>query len=300
MDHGLPSEQFERHRAYLQAVAYRMLGSKAEAEDAVQEAWLRLMRADDAAISNMAAWLTTVVGRVCIDMLRSRRTRREDSLEIHGPEVARRSDETGDDPEQQALIADSVGLALMVVLDTLAPAERLAFVLHDMFGVPYGEIALILQRTEEAARQLASRARRRVRGAPVPENADPSRRREIVAAFLTAARAGDFDALLTLLDPDVVFRIDPGSRPWVGPTLFVGRNDVARHSAIQGPQFASVCRVALVDGGPGVIAETAVGVIGVAAISVAHGLICAIELHLDPSQVPYRDFPDGDTAPTGR
>src|SRR5215210_8196130 len=206
-EHDWLADRFEEHRGHLRAVAYRMLGSVSEADDAIQESWLRLSRADTSNVENLGGWLTTVVGRVCLDMLRSRTSRREEPLDTQLPErtVSRAE---GGDPEQEAILADSVGLALLVVLETLAPAERLAFVLHDLFAVPFDEIAPIVGRTPTAARQLASRARRRVQGAAavpaaVPE-AEFSRQREVVAAFLAAARGGDFDALLALLDPDVV------------------------------------------------------------------------------------------------
>src|SRR5215475_5928878 len=194
------AEQFEEERPRLERVAYRMLGSRADAEDAVQEAWLRLHRADADAVSNLGGWLTTVVARVCLDALRTRRSRNE-TAEPSWEIVA------DDDPAEEALLADSVGLALLVVLDTLTPGERLAFVLHDMFAVPFDEIGAILERSPEAARQLASRARRRVRGAPAPDTAEVGRQRELVDAFLAASRAGDFDALVAVLHPDVVFRV---------------------------------------------------------------------------------------------
>src|SRR5437899_7480078 len=204
------TEQFEEHRAHLQAVAYRMLGSVSDAEDALQEAWVRLSRTDASAIENMAGWLTTVVGRVCVDMLRARRSRREDYVGTWLPEPIVSEDESSD-PEREALLADSVALALFVVLETLSPAERLAFVLHDMFGVSFDEIAPIVDKTPAATRQLASRARRCVRGmAPVPDP-DLARQRKVVDAFLAASRAGDFEALLEVLDPDVVFRADAAS-----------------------------------------------------------------------------------------
>ncbi|HEY2792865.1 MAG TPA: sigma-70 family RNA polymerase sigma factor, partial [Micromonosporaceae bacterium] len=200
------ADEFEAHRAHLRAVAYRMLGSATEAEDAVQEAWLRLSRADADSVDNLGGWLTTVVARICLDMLRSRKSRREEPLESS---PVRHSTA---DPEQEAVLSDSVGLALLIVLDTLAPAERLAFVLHDMFDVPFDEIAPIVDRSEAAARQLASRARRRVQGAdpdaPPDQERDAERRRAVVEAFLAAARGGDFEALLTVLDPDVVVRAD--------------------------------------------------------------------------------------------
>ena len=206
------AERFEAERTHLRAVAYRMLGSISEADDAVQETWLRLSRADSDSIENLGGWLTTVVARVCLNMLRSRTSRREEPLEVHVPDPLV-SGVAAIDPEQEALLADSVGLALLVVLDTLAPAERLAFVLHDMFAVPFDEIAAMVGRTPDAARQLASRARRRVqRDAAVPD-ADLGRQREVVDAFFAAARHGDFDALVAVLDPDVVLRSDGGGRP---------------------------------------------------------------------------------------
>src|SRR5215211_7925341 len=206
------ADRFEANRSHLRAVAYRMLGSVTEADDAVQESWLRLSRANADDVENLQAWLTTVVGRVCLDMLRARKSRREEPLGPHVPEpIVSREDAA--DPEHEALLADSVGLALLVVLETLGPAERLAFVLHDMFGVPFDEIAPIVGRSPAAARQLASRGRRRVRGAaPVPD-ADPARQRQVVDAFLAAAREGDLAALLRVLDPDVLLRADYGAVP---------------------------------------------------------------------------------------
>src|SRR5712692_5689862 len=201
------AKQFESHRPHLRAVAYRMLGSVTEAEDAVQESWLRLSRSDTETVDNLGGWLTTVVGRVCLDMLRARRSRHEDYVGTWLPEPIVSVDDESD-PEQETLLADSVGLALLVVLETLTPAERLAFVLHDMFAVPFEEIASIVGRSPAAARQLASRARRRVQGAAPPPEADRTRQREVVDAFLAASRGGDFDALLALLDPGVVLRAD--------------------------------------------------------------------------------------------
>ena len=202
------ADRFEEHRAHLRAVAYRMLGSLTEADDAVQDAWLRLSRTGPSEVENLQAWLTTVVARVCLNTLRSRNVRREESLPVHVPDPVIAS------PEEQALLADSVGLALLVVLDTLAPAERLAFVLHDMFQLPFEQIAPMVGRTPVAARQLASRARRRIKGAEVPTpDADLARQHEVVDAFFQAARAGDFDALVALLDPAVVLRLDAGAAP---------------------------------------------------------------------------------------
>ncbi len=204
------TERFEKKRRHLRAVAYRMLGSLSEADDAVQEAWLKLSRSETSAIENLDGWLTTVIGRVCLDVLRSRKSRREESFETHVPDLIV-SRENGMDPEQEALVADSIGIALFVVLETLAPAERLAFVLHDMFAVPFEEISSIVGRSSSAARQLASRARRRVRGAAVTPDVDLKQQRRVVDAFFAAVRDGDFDALIAVLDPDVVVRSDHGT-----------------------------------------------------------------------------------------
>jgi RNA polymerase sigma-70 factor (ECF subfamily) len=277
------AEQFERQRAQLNAVAYRMLGSVTEAEDAVQQTWLRLSRSQDE-IANMGGWLTTVVGRVCIDMLRARQARREDYVGTWLPEPIISTDD-GNDPEHQSVLADSVGLAMLVVLETLTPPERLAFVLHDMFGVPFDEIAPMLDRTPAATRQLASRARRSVRGAPTTADPDLAKQREVVAAFLTAARAGNFDALIDVLDPDVVFRADTGSRPQTAPALLTGATAVARHSATFGPRFATLCRPALVNGDAGIIARAPAGLIAVAGLTVINGRIAAIDLVLDPDKL---------------
>src|SRR5260221_12056159 len=210
--HNWLAQQFEAERPRLQAMAYRMLGERVEAEDAVQEVWLHLSRSDTNTISNLGGWLTTVVARVCLNMLHARKSRREESLEASVPEAVT-DGERESDPEQEMELSDSVGLALLVVLDTLAPAERLAFVLHDIFAVPFDEIAPLVERSETAARQLASRARRRVRGAETAKPADLERQRAVVDAFLAASRTGNFEALLTALDPEVVFRIDGAASP---------------------------------------------------------------------------------------
>jgi RNA polymerase sigma factor (sigma-70 family) len=278
------AEQFERHRAHLRAVAYRMLGSVSEADDAVQEAWLRLSRSGDTAIDNVGGWLTTVVGRVCIDMLRARRSRREDLVGTWLPEPVVTVDDHAD-PEQETLLADSVGLALLVVLETLTPSERLAFVLHDTFGVPFEEIAPMIDRTPAAARQLASRARRRVRGAPTVPDPDLPKQREVVEAFLAATRAGDFEALLAVLDPGVVFRIDTGARTSVAPALVSGAADVARQAATQGRKFAPLCRPALVNGAAGIVVGAPGSAFAVAGITVINGRIAAIDLILDPDKL---------------
>ncbi|HEY3482365.1 MAG TPA: sigma-70 family RNA polymerase sigma factor [Streptomyces sp.] len=262
----LLARRFEEDRPHLRAVAYRMLGSQSEAEDAVQESWLRLSRSDTSDVRNLSGWLTTVVGRVCLDMLRSRRSRGEESFELYAPEPvagagmglgmgigtgsAGQSHE-GTDPEQQALLADSVGLALLVVLETLDPAERLAFVLHDMFAVPFDDIAVIVDRTPAAARQLASRARRRVQGGAPTSEPNVTLRRTAVEAFLAAARDGDFDALVAVLDPDVITRSDAPGRPGVA-TLVRGATTVAKGAVTFGA-FARASRPALVNGGLGVV-----------------------------------------------
>ncbi len=283
-DEAWATEQFERNRAHLRAVAYRMLGSVSEAEDAVQETWLQLSRSADGAIDNMGGWLTTVIGRVCINMLRARQSRPVDYVGSRIPEPAL-TVEDGTGPEDQTLLADSVGLALLVVLETLTPAERLAFVLHDMFAVPFEQIAPMVDRTATATRQLASRARRRVRGAAPTPDADIGKQREVVAAFLAAARAGDFDALVAVLDPDVVFRVDPGSRPRAIPDLITGATAVARHTARQGPRFATLCHPAIVNGAAGIIVRTPSGPLAVAGITVVGGRIATIDLILDPDKL---------------
>jgi RNA polymerase sigma factor (sigma-70 family) len=278
------AERFEEHRPRLLSVAYRMLGSLTDAEDALQEAWLRSIRADGSAIDNVGGWLTTVVGRVCIDLLRSRQARRENLTGTWLPEpVVSRGEHT--DPEEENLLADSVGIALLVVLETLEPAERLAFVLHDMFGVPFAEIAPIVERTPEATRQIASRARRRVRGTPTTPDADLPTQRRVVTAFLTAARAGDFGALIQVLDPDVVFRVDTGGRTTLAPALLTGAVDVAEHAATHGPRFASLCRPALVNGAAGIVARNRRGrPVAVVGITVIVERISEIDLILDPAK----------------
>jgi RNA polymerase sigma factor (sigma-70 family) len=281
------AEQFEAHRAHLRAVAYRMLGSVTEADDALQESWLRLSRSDPRRIENLGGWLTTVVGRVCLDMLRSRKSRREEPLGPHVPEpIVSRED--GVDPEHEALLADSMGLALLVVLETLAPPERLAFVLHDMFGVPFDEIAPIVGRSPAAARQLASRARRRVQqDAPEPD-ADVARQREVVDAFLAAARGGDFEALLELLDPDVVLRVDrgavrPAGREVRGATAVL--EQVLSYAG--GARFA---RPALVNGTAGFVVAPRGRPVAVAGFTVAHGKVVEIDLLADPERLRRLDM----------
>ena len=272
------TEEFERNRRHLEAVAYRMLGSRSEAEDAVQEAWLRLSRSDTETVQNLAAWLTTVVARVSLDMLRSRRARREDYVALPEPIV---TIENG--PQDEAVLADSVGLALLVVLDTLTPAERLAFVLHDMFGVTFDEIAAILDRSEAATRQLASRARRRVRGATPRTDPDLREQRRVVDAFLAAARAGDFEGLIQVLDPDVVFRADRGPRGARMPIR--GASEVAETILARGTRFAPHARPAIVNGNAGVIVVPGKKPIAVVSFSVADGRIVEIHLVADPAKL---------------
>jgi RNA polymerase sigma-70 factor (ECF subfamily) len=255
-----------------------MLGSASEAEDAVQEAWLRLSRSDTDAVENLAGWLTTVVARVSLDMLRSRRARREDYVALPEPVV---TIENG--PEEEAVLADSVGLALLIVLDALTPAERLAFVLHDMFGVGFDEIAAILERSEAATRQLASRARRRVRGATPRTDPDLREQRRVVNAFLAAARAGDFEGLINVLDPDVVFRADRGPRDSRMP--IIGAAEVAETILARGARFAPHARPAIVNGNAGVIVVPGVKPIAVVSFSVAQGRIVEIDLVADPAKL---------------
>jgi RNA polymerase sigma factor (sigma-70 family) len=275
---------FERRRGHLQAVAYRMLGSVAEAEDAVQDAWMRLSRSDADAVANLDGWLTTVVGRICIDVLRARRSRNEDYVGTWMPEPVVSIDTTAD-PEHEAELADSVGLAMLVVLETLAPAERLAFVLHDMFGVPFDELAPIVGRTPAATRQLASRARRRVRGAAPKPDADLATQREVVEAFLAASRAGDFDALLAVLDPDVVFRFDPGKGSPLARPPIEGASAVAREVLARGAPFAPLGRTALVNGAIGLVVGRTDRPFAVAGCTITGGRIVALDLIIDPQKL---------------
>jgi RNA polymerase sigma factor (sigma-70 family) len=280
------AERFEEHRPRLRSVAYRMLGSLSEADDAVQEAWLRLSRSDADEIENLGAWLTTVVGRVSLNMLRSRRTRREDPLEaVRVPEpILDRAD--GTDPEHEALLADSVGLALLVVLETLSPAERLAFVLHDIFAVRYEEIASIVDRSPEAARQLASRARRRVRAENTVPDADLGAQREVVEAFLAAARDGDFDRLVAVLDPDVVLRQDFGA---------AGSREVRGAAAVAGQAMAYSrpgleVKPALINGAAGVVAMRDGEPFSLGAFTVRHGRIVEMDWLVDSARLRELDL----------
>ena len=282
------AEQFESHRPYLRGVAYRMLGSVAEADDAVQESWIRLARSDAAGIENLRAWLTTVVARVSLNVLRSRRSRPESSLEVHVPDpIVTRDD--GSDPEQEALLGDAIGLALLVVLDTLTPAERLAFVLHDVFAVPFDEIAPIVGRSSAATRQLASRARRRVQGAHVSD-ADVAGQRALVDAFLAAAREGDFEGLIAILDPDVVLRADGGpARPKLS-ALVRGAEAVAAGSLAFRRASLSV-QPALVNGLPGAVVRTSKGEpFAVGSFTVRNGRIVAIDILADPDRLHRLDL----------
>jgi RNA polymerase sigma-70 factor (ECF subfamily) len=278
--------QFEEQRPHLRAVAYRMLGSLSEADDAVQDAWLRLGRADTREVENLRAWLTTIVARVALNMLRARKTRRELPLDVHVPDpIVDPVDPI--DPEHEAVLADSVGLALLVVLETLSPAERLAFVLHDMFGVPFDEIAPIVERSPEATRQLASRARRRVRGAPVPD-ADLTAQWEVVDAFLAAVREGDFDALVAVLDPDVVLRGDAGGLSGLSRRV-QGAKAVAGQ-ALYWSQSGLITRRALVNGAPGTVSIRDGKPFSVGAFTVKNGKIVEIDFLADPERIAQLDL----------
>jgi RNA polymerase sigma factor (sigma-70 family) len=275
------AERFQQHRTHLRGVAYRMLGSVSDADDALQEAWLRLRGQDPRSVENMEAWLTTVVGRVCLNMLRARCARRKQFAEVYVPDPVVSLDDGG--PEQEALVADSVGLALLVVLDALSPAERLAFVLHDVFAVPYADIAAVLDRSEPAAQQLASRARRRVRGSPQPDP-DLTRQRQVVDAFFAASRDGDFDALVAVLDPTVELRIDGGAAREKASLILRGAGAVAAYSATYSKLFPFV-RPALVNGAAGAVVALAGRVFSVLAFTVTHGKITQIDALVDPERL---------------
>ena len=272
------TQRFEAHRPRLHAVAYRMLGSLTEADDAVQEAWLRLDRSDADAVDNLGAWLTTVVARIALDMLRSRTTRREDPLDDRLPDPV--VTDVGVDPEQAAVLADSVSLALLVVLQTLSPAERLVFVLHDLFAVPFEQIARIVDRTPAATKQLASRARRRVRGQSPASEADLDRQRAVVAAFRTASRTGDLDGLLAVLDPDVTLRVDQGA----GLHVVHGAAAVAGQ-ALTFTRLAPFTRPAQVNGGAGIITVVDGRLVSVLAMTVREGRIVEIDILADPDRL---------------
>ena len=285
------AERFEANRTHLRAVAYRMLGSLSEADDAVQESWLRLSRSDTHNVENLQGWLTTIVARVCLDMLRSRKSRSEELLGVHLPDpIVSRED--GIDPEHEALLADSVGLAMLVVLERLAPAERLAFVLHDVFAVPFDEIAPIVGRSRAAARQLASRARRRVASASVIPDADHNRQREVVGAFLAAAHGGDFDALVAVLDPDVVLRADRGPEPGASRVIR-GAQTVAKQALAFSGRTAPglIVRPALVNGAAGIVSWRPDGQpFSVMGFMVARGKIVEIDVLADPERLRRLDL----------
>jgi RNA polymerase sigma factor (sigma-70 family) len=301
-DRNLLTREFERHRAYLRSVALRMLGSPAEADDALQETWLRLDRRPPARIDDLRPWLTTVVGRICLDMLRTRRRRGEESIVViestdstaaaDTPDVAASgvSPTPAPSPEGEVELADSVGLALLVVLENLTPAERIAFVLHDVFAVSFDEVASVVDRSPTAARQLASRARRRVRAARADADADVAVQRRVIDAFLAAAREGRFDELLALLDPEVVLQIDPGDRRTAGfPPILAqatrepieGSDRVFEVLRTGAPMFARLCRAAVVNGRPGIIVGLPGKVIGVVAMEIEEGRISSIEIVAD-------------------
>jgi RNA polymerase sigma factor (sigma-70 family) len=287
------AERFQEHRPRLRALAYRMLGSTSEADDALQEAWIRLSRSNAAEIDNLGGWLTTVVARVALNMLRSRKTRGEQPLEAHLPDpIVDRAE--GIDPEHEALLADSVSLALLVVLETLTPAERLAYVLHDMFSVPFDQIGAILERSPEAARQLASRGRRRIRSAhttPHAADAPAHQEEEVVEAFLTAARDGDFEALLAVLDPDIVERVDTGS----GTIVEVrGALNVARRAMAASQRDGLVGRRALINGAPGWVSVLDGELYAIGALTVHNGRITTMDILLDPARLARLDLTDFD------
>ena len=281
-------EPFEQHRGHLRAVAYRMLGSLSEAEDAVQEAWLRLHRSDTAEVDNLRGWLTTVVARVCLDMLRTRKARREDALDVEVAEPVAQSG-PGANPEQEAVLADSVGIALLVVLDALAPAERLAFVLHDMFGVPFDEIAAITGRSATAARQLASRARRRVRGGAPRSRAaategELAEQRTVVEAFLSALRAGDFEGLVAVLDPGVVVHVDAAAGASGAPREVHGARNWAQ-GAIAFSRMARFVQPALVDGAVGLVLAPGGRLSRALRFTLAGGKIAHVDVVADPARL---------------
>jgi RNA polymerase sigma-70 factor (ECF subfamily) len=282
------AERFEAHRAHLRAVAYRMLGDLSEADDAVQEAWLRLSGSDTCRVENLGRWLTTVVARICLDMLRVRKSRREEPLSVHLPEsiVSRQE---GSDPEQEALLADSVGLALLVILDKLPPTERLAFVLHDMFAVPFEELASILGRSPAAARQLASRARGRVQGVAASPDADLACQREVISAFFAASRSGDFDALLAVLDPDVVVRADHAAGP-PGALREIRSARVVAEQALSFSWRSRFAQMALVNGAVGIVVAPRGRLFAVMVFALRRGKIVEIDVLTDPVRLRQQDL----------
>ena len=283
-DHEGMTGQFEQYRGQLRAVAYRMLGSLSEADDAVQETWLRFSRADVTGVSSLEGWLRTVVGRICLDMLRTRRSRREEPLD---PQAALPSQ--GSDPEREAVLADSVGRAMLVVLDRLTPAERVAFVLHDLFAVPFDQIAPVVGRTPAAAKKLASRARQRVRGAPAVPAAELGRQRQVVAAFLAAARRGDLGALLAVLAPDVTRRADRAALPAGGDPVIRGADTVARQTLVLGPR-ARFAEPALVDGTVGVVVAPHGRLVLALTFTVRDGRISRYDVIADPGRLRQLDL----------
>jgi RNA polymerase sigma-70 factor (ECF subfamily) len=288
-EHDWLAERFEEQRPRLRGVAYRMLGSLNEADDAVQEAWLRLSRSDAAAIEDIGAWLTTVVGRVSLNMLRSRKTRREEPIAVHVPEpIVDRAD--GTDPEHEALLADSVGLALLVVLETMSPAERLAFVLHDIFAVPFDEIAPIVGRSADATRQLASRGRRRIQNEKAEPDADLETQRRVVEAFLAAARDGDFDALVRVLDPDIVLRADAGAFPVGGGSRLVRGAENVAGQAINFSRLDLEIHPALVNGAAGAVTIRDGRPFSVTGFTIRGGRIAEMDILVDPARLDQLDL----------
>lgn len=284
----LLTRRFDDNRPRLRAVAYRMLGSLSDADDALQETWLRLRRADSTEIVNLPGWLTTVISRICLDMLRSRTQRGEEPYEAQLPDpIVRRDD--GTDPEHEAILAESVGLALLVVLDTLPPAERLAFVLHDVFAMPFDEIGPIVERSPTAARQLASRARRRIQGSNAAPETDVRRQREVVDAFLAASRSGSFDALLAVLDPDIVLRVDHGAVP-AGVSRVVRGAAAVAGQALTFSAIKRVIRPALVNGALGVVTFVAGEPFAVMSFTVRNGRIAGIDILADPARLRQLDL----------
>jgi RNA polymerase sigma factor (sigma-70 family) len=286
-EHKDLTQLFESHRSHLRAVAYRMLGSASEADDAVQEAWLRLNRSNSDEVRNLGGWLTTVVSRVCLDMLRSRKSRREEALDA---EVVEPIADTNNDPEQETLLADSVGIALLVVLDTLSPAERVTFVLHDVFDLPFDEIAPIVDRTPDAARQLASRARRRVRGGKITSNSDLQSQRPVVEAFLAALRAGDFEGLLAVLDPDVLVRMDAVPGAPGAPRELRGAANWARGATTAFSRFARFVQPALIDGRAGLVFAPGGRLSRALTFTVTNGRITEVEIITDRERLQQLDL----------
>jgi RNA polymerase sigma factor (sigma-70 family) len=280
------AHEFERHRPHLRAVAYRMLGSLSEADDAVQDAWVLLSRADTTDVENLRAWLTTVVARVALSTLRTRKRRREQPLDVHVPDPIVDPVE-GTDPERETLLADSVGLALLVVLEMLTPAERVAFVLHDMFAVPFDDIAPIVERSPDATRQLASRARRRVRGAAPPPDADLAAQWKLVDAFVAAARDGDFDGLVAILDPDVVLRSDGGR---LGPSQHIRGADKVANQAVIWSRVDLTMRPVLINGAAGMVTFLDGKPFSIAAVTVRNGKIAEIDFLVDPERIARLDL----------